>query len=44
MKRIVQVLNLFKLLILLPYEISRGSKKTAYVKIKHGIVSLWFLN
>jgi len=34
MKQIFQIFKIFRLLILLPFEISKGSKKRAYRKIK----------
>ena len=34
MKRIQHLLKIVMLLVMLPFEISKGSKKSAYVKIK----------
>ena len=39
MKKLVQVLNVLKLFVLLPYEISKGSKKRAYMRIKQSMLS-----
>jgi hypothetical protein len=33
-KRILQLLKIFQLFIMLPHEISKGSKRRAYVRIK----------
>jgi hypothetical protein len=39
MKRILQVFKIVKLLILLPFEISKGSKKRAYMRIKRTMIA-----
>ena len=38
-KKLVRVLKVFKLFVLLPYEISKGSKKRAYMRIKQSMIS-----
>lgn len=39
MKRLLQLLKIFKLFILLPFEISKGSKKKAYIRIKKNMLA-----
>jgi hypothetical protein len=38
MKRILKILKIIYLFILLPFEISRGAKKRAYLKIKEELI------
>ncbi|KGL58657.1 hypothetical protein [Polaribacter sp. Hel1_85] len=39
MKRLLQLLKIIQLFIFLPFEISKGSKKRAYMKIKKMMVA-----
>jgi hypothetical protein len=39
MKRLSQILKIFQLFILLPFEITKGSKKKAYMKIKKTMIA-----
>ncbi|WP_257789751.1 hypothetical protein [Polaribacter sp. SA4-12] len=39
MKRLLQLLKIFQLFVLLPFEISKGSKKRAYMRIKKMMVA-----
>ena len=39
MKKFLQLLRIAQLFILLPFEISKGSKKRAYMKIKEMMVA-----
>ncbi|WP_302849807.1 hypothetical protein [Polaribacter pectinis] len=39
MKRLLQLLKIVQLFILLPFEISKGSKKRAYMRIKKMMVA-----
>ena len=39
MYKLSQILKIIQLFILLPFEISRGSKKRAYVRIKKTMIS-----
>lgn len=39
MKKILQVLKIVQLFILLPFEISKGSKKRAYMRIKKMMIA-----
>ncbi|KGL59418.1 MULTISPECIES: hypothetical protein [unclassified Polaribacter] len=39
MKRILQILKIIQLLIFLPFEISKGSKRRAYMRIKKRMIS-----
>ncbi|WP_262501940.1 hypothetical protein [Polaribacter atrinae] len=39
MKRLLQCLKIIQLFVLLPFEISKGSKKKAYLKIKKIMVA-----
>lgn len=40
MKKMLQILELFRLLILLPFNITNGHKKRAYQKIKRQMMSV----
>jgi hypothetical protein len=37
--RILQLLKIFQLFIMLPHEVSKGSKKRAYVRIKKHMIA-----
>lgn len=39
MKRILQLLKIVQLFIFLPHEISKGSKKRAYIRIKEKMIA-----
>ena len=39
MKKVLQLLKIVQLFILLPFEISKGSKKRAYMRIKKMMVA-----
>ena len=39
MKKVLQLLRIIQLFVFLPFEISKGSKKRAYMKIKKTMVS-----
>jgi hypothetical protein len=39
MKRLLQLLKILQLFVLLPFEISKGSKKRAYMRIKKMMVA-----
>ncbi|MEO9569805.1 MAG: hypothetical protein ABJH82_13850 [Polaribacter sp.] len=39
MKKILQLLKILQLFLLLPFEISKGSKKRAYMRIKKMMVA-----
>ena len=39
MKKLSKILKIFQLFILLPFEITRGSKKKAYMKIKKTMIA-----
>ena len=39
MKRILQLLKIVQLFIFLPHEISKGSKKRAYIRIKEMMIA-----
>lgn len=39
MKRILQILKIILLMIFLPFEISKGSKRKAYVRIKKMMIA-----
>lgn len=39
MKRILQILKIIQLFLLLPFEINKGSKRKAYMRIKKMMVS-----
>ncbi len=39
MKKLLQFLRIIQLFLLLPFEISKGSKKKAYMKIKKTMVA-----
>jgi hypothetical protein len=39
MKRLLQLLKILQLFVLLPFEISKGSKKRAYMRIKQMMVA-----
>mgnify|MGYP006981144492 FL=1 len=39
MYKLSQILKIIQLFILLPFEISRGSKKRAYIRIKKTMIS-----
>lgn len=39
MKKLLQLLKILQLFILLPFEISKGSKKRAYMRIKKMMVA-----
>ena len=39
MKKILQLLKIVQLFLFLPFEISKGSKKRAYMKIKETMVA-----
>jgi|TARA_B100000768_G_scaffold78695_1_gene74797 hypothetical protein len=39
MKKLSQILKIFQLFILLPFEITKGSKKKAYIKIKKTMIA-----
>ena len=39
MKRVLQILKIIQLLIFLPFEISNGSKRKAYIRIKKMMIS-----
>tara|TARA_R110002049_G_scaffold616_2_gene3520 strand:- start:5180 stop:5311 length:132 start_codon:yes stop_codon:yes gene_type:complete len=39
MKRILQLLKIVQLFVLLPFEISKGSKKRAYMRIKKMMIA-----
>ncbi len=39
MKRVLQILKIILLFIFLPFEISKGSKRKAYVRIKKMIIA-----
>jgi hypothetical protein len=39
MSRLIQILKIIQLFIFLPFEISKGSKKRAYIKIKKMMVA-----
>jgi len=40
MKNLLKILELFRLLVLLPFNISNGHKKRAYQKIKKQMISV----
>jgi hypothetical protein len=40
MKKILQLLKIIQLFIFLPFEISKGSKKRAYIKIKKMMIAV----
>jgi hypothetical protein len=39
MKKVLQLLKIFQLFLFLPFEISKGSKKRAYMRIKKMMVA-----
>jgi hypothetical protein len=39
MKRILQLLKIIQLFIFLPFEISKGAKKRAYIRIKRMMIT-----
>jgi hypothetical protein len=43
MKRFLQFLKIVQLFILLPFEVSKGSKKRAYMRIKKMMIAANFL-
>jgi len=43
MKKLLQLLKIVILFVLLPFEISKGSKKRAYIRIKEIMIAANFL-